>query len=693
MPGLEGTALGPYRLQQRLGRGGMSEVYLAYDEIMHREVAIKVVSSSHADYLERFHREAKAISMLYHDHILPAFDYGDQEPWHYLVMPYIAHGTLRNRLERGPLTLEEAGEMLAQIADALQYAHDGGIIHRDIKPSNILLRDDHYAYLADFGLAKVLEGTSDLTLSGTLMGTPEYMAPELSEGPATTSSDIYALAIILYQMVTGRVPFTANTPVAVYWKQLREQPVPPSHLNPAIPSAIERVILRALDKDPHQRFQSARALAQAYLEALEASHMDQVDEMPSLYDMIEIEDAQPRATPLEERALPYLYHQNPAASPLAGTASNTPHLDIPQYVPEEEHLILPGNPLQTPSAVPSSRDRAGDRMKRNSPFRKFPTRSTTPTNLPPSPSSAQAPPYDAAGHGDASHPKYPQYPQQRQQRHRPARRRRGNRVAIASIIGLIILLIFVALIVLTATLFSHVSGIQTQNAATATTQAQTNATGTALATNGAGTQTAQSTTTAVNPSSATATAIAAAASTVTIRAPLLTDGLSSNRNGWREDTNCVFTGGTYHVIVNLANFLQPCESNTLSFDNAAIQVDVSLLSGNDAGLIFRINGTQFYDFEITNAGQFFFRRHIAGANYDYLIPSTSSSAIAPGNAKNTILVIANGSDFKFYINGVFVGEQHDSTFVSGQIGFVAGTFPQTSSGEASFANLNVFKVS
>src|SRR5260370_955426 len=131
MAGLEGTSLGRYRLQSRLGRGGMSEVYLAYDELMHRDVAIKVVSSSHVDYIERFQREAKAIGNLHHNHILPAFDYGEQGPWHYLVMPYIEHEALGERVKRrgGRLSLEEAGEMLHKIASGLQYAHEHGFVH------------------------------------------------------------------------------------------------------------------------------------------------------------------------------------------------------------------------------------------------------------------------------------------------------------------------------------------------------------------------------------------------------------------------------------------------------------------------------------------------------------------------------------------------------------------------------------
>ena len=176
MSGLEEIKLGRYRLHQRLGEGGMSEVYLAHDELMHRDIAIKVMSSSNVEYVERFQREAEAVGNLHHNHILPAFDYGQQNPWHYLVMPYIEHGSLSDLLDEGPLTLEHAGEMLSQIASALQCAHEHGILHRDIKPSNILLSDDHYAYLADFGLAKPMDGRDNVTHTGVLMGTPEYMA-------------------------------------------------------------------------------------------------------------------------------------------------------------------------------------------------------------------------------------------------------------------------------------------------------------------------------------------------------------------------------------------------------------------------------------------------------------------------------------------------------------------------------------
>lgn len=270
---LEGIILNHYHLQHSLGRGGMSEVYLATDQRSQQEVAIKLVNSSHMEYSERFLREVKTISALVHRHILPALDHGQHDSWHYLVMPYMKQGTLRERLAKGPLTLEEAGEVLEQVVDALQFAHDQGIIHRDIKPSNILLQDEHYVYLADFGLAKMLwaEGEDEITQTGYVIGTPEYMAPELVEQLADISSDIYALGILLYEMLTGRTPFKGSTPIATCLKQLREQPTRPSILNPAIPRPVERVILRALEKDPQCRFPSARELLQAYKRSLRAA--------------------------------------------------------------------------------------------------------------------------------------------------------------------------------------------------------------------------------------------------------------------------------------------------------------------------------------------------------------------------------------------------------------------------------------
>lgn len=261
--------LNRYQLQHLLRRGGMSEVYLAYDVEMQREVAIKLVSSDNPDCFKRLQREVRVLSALAHPHILPTLDQGEYEGWYYLVMPYMRRGTLREHIAGGRLTLEEAGHVLEQVADALQFAHDRGVVHRDIKPSNILLdnEDEHLFYLTDFGLAKKVEEGSDITQTGCLVGTPEYMAPELTEKPESPSSDIYALGVLLYQMLAGQLPFKGSTPLSIYWKHLHEQPVPPSHLNPVIPFPLEKVILHALEKDPRNRFRTAREMAQTYKQA------------------------------------------------------------------------------------------------------------------------------------------------------------------------------------------------------------------------------------------------------------------------------------------------------------------------------------------------------------------------------------------------------------------------------------------
>ena len=240
---LEGTTLGHYCLKRLLGRGGMAEVYLAFDEHLRREVAIKVVHHSRTADLARFSREAEMLGLLNHEHILPVFEYGEQDPWHYLVMPYLSYGTLRERVEvSGPLSEEQAGLFLEQIAGALHYAHERGILHRDIKPSNILLRDDAYAYVADFGIARALGQESDLTQTGVVIGTLEYIAPELLEGPASTGSDIYALGVLLYYMLTGQVPFTGSSALTILQQHVNASPVRPSQLNPAISLPDQQVV-------------------------------------------------------------------------------------------------------------------------------------------------------------------------------------------------------------------------------------------------------------------------------------------------------------------------------------------------------------------------------------------------------------------------------------------------------------------
>lgn len=261
---------GRYRLLRLLRHGGMSEIYLSFDEQKQEQVALKLVSNNNPDCFKRLKREVRVLLKLSHEHILPILEYGEWEGYAYLVMPYMKNGNLRDQLAKGPLTQQEAGSILSQVADALQSAHDHGILHRDIKASNILLDSvqPDAIYLADFGLAKAPGEGSDITQTGCLIGTPEYMAPELVTMPESTSSDIYALGILLYQMLTGRLPFSGTTPIAICWKHVQDTPPLPSSLNPTITPEVEAVILRAIDKDPARRFSNPRSMAEEYKQAL-----------------------------------------------------------------------------------------------------------------------------------------------------------------------------------------------------------------------------------------------------------------------------------------------------------------------------------------------------------------------------------------------------------------------------------------
>ncbi|GCE46483.1 serine/threonine protein kinase [Thermosporothrix hazakensis] len=272
MKGMEGTTLGRYELHRCIAQGSLSQVYLGYDRRVKRRVAVKVLYASNKSYVRRVEHEARTIGTLSHNHILPLYDFGAQHPWYYLVMPFVEGGTLRDYLyKRERLTLEEAGSYLHQIASALQHAHDNGIVHHDVKPSNILLRPDGYAYLADFGLARARRDTS--SAGSQIVGTPEYMAPEQTNGQNDHRSDIYSLGIILYQMLTGSLPFTAELPVILSLKHIQTQPTSPRQLNDEITPTIEAVILRALAKSPDERYQHARQFSQAYWQALQQRHL------------------------------------------------------------------------------------------------------------------------------------------------------------------------------------------------------------------------------------------------------------------------------------------------------------------------------------------------------------------------------------------------------------------------------------
>ncbi|MEW6580736.1 MAG: protein kinase [Chloroflexota bacterium] len=267
MQDLSGTTIGQYELHSLLGKGGMATVYRAYQPSMERPVAIKVLSpdlASDAEFIARFEREARIIAQLQHPHILPVFDFGRAGPYTYLVMRLIEGGTLGDELHGRPLPLARVSQITGQIADALDYAHRRGIVHRDLKPTNVLLEGRDRVFLTDFGIAKLIAGGAftGLTAPNAVMGTPTYMAPEQWRSePVDARTDVYALGVMVYQMLAGKVPFAAETPHGLMYQHLDQQPTPVRQINPSLPAEVEPVMRRALAKDRRTRYASAGELA------------------------------------------------------------------------------------------------------------------------------------------------------------------------------------------------------------------------------------------------------------------------------------------------------------------------------------------------------------------------------------------------------------------------------------------------
>ena len=241
-------------------------MFKAYDPELNRHVAIKVLPSYRPDdptFVERFRREAQAVASLNHPNIIKIYDFGEDKGFSYILMEHITGGTLEDLLgDRLPLT--RVLDLVAPLAEALESAHGQGIIHRDIKPANVLLKEDGKPILSDFGLARSLEGGAGLTKADTVMGTPEYMSPEQALGrPADQRSDLYALAILIYQMLLGRTPFRADTPSATIMAHIHEAVPLPSTVDPDVDPRLEAILLKALAKDPDDRYQTAGELLQA----------------------------------------------------------------------------------------------------------------------------------------------------------------------------------------------------------------------------------------------------------------------------------------------------------------------------------------------------------------------------------------------------------------------------------------------
>jgi serine/threonine protein kinase len=666
MVDLEGKNLGRYKLKQLIGRGGMANVYQGYDPRFERDVAIKVFKRQDEEMLKRFIREARMMASLRNSHLMPVYDTGEDSiegfPQYYIVMPFMSGGTLRARIRRSPLTLTEACRYLNEIADALDYIHSQGIIHRDIKASNVLLDDAGHCYLSDFGIARISTDETQLTSTGNVLGTVDYVAPELFEPhhKADVSSDLYSLGVLLFEMVTGQLPFRGDTQIVVVAMHMSKAPPMPRTFVPDIPPRVERVMLRALEKNPGRRYPSAIELADAFCQAVSSRQtQDLADAGTSLWG----EDA---ASARTVRVEPLILPSSPTHPPIV-----QPPVQAPQstgsypYAPAEyRSQAYPQQPMQLrPQVLP-----AGKRglivaiialvllLIIAVPIIYVGATRTS--------GNASASPTSAPTTGAAT----------------PT----ANLTATARVNGA----------TATAQAYTHATATA-QVRATATVQAVKNATATAIV---APTATVQ----------AQVTATAGVIQTATTGTPSYTDPLTNATNPatqraqWDNDTtHCVFEGDGYHVMQNASDLngaLKGCIETGNTYTNMAVSVDVAIVSGHTGGVFFRVNNQQLggpyagYLFEIDTQGNYKISHSTNFSLNDTALQDwTPAQALKGGtNVENTLAIRAGGNTLDFYANNVFLKELNDATYATGNIAFLATTTSGGADANVAYKNLQVF---
>lgn len=664
MADLEGRTLDRYKLEELMGRGGMADVYLAYDPHFERQVAVKVFKREDEDLLRRFVREAQMMASLSNPHLMPVYDSGssklDGVNIYYIVMPFMDGGTLRARTRKQPLTLKQCCTYTREIASALDYVHSQGIIHRDIKASNVLLDADGRCYLADFGIARTATESTQLTSTGNVLGTVDYIAPELFESDhrADEKSDLYSFGVLLYEMVTGHLPFTAENMIAVVTMHINNPPPSPRKYVPELSPLVERVLLRALEKQPEMRYANASDLAEAFCRATTTR---QTRKIAAVEPPTEI-------TPRSNTTLPTAISPVPVVSSVPKAAKASPY--PPQVTRSTGYQeALPGR-QNLSTQVPLQNSEYGP----------------APIQVAPYPSNPRKNTHGPTGFVAAL-----------------------VIIALLAVIGATVFVVvgggggLYQVVTPTPTATPDLAATSSVASATALQQSQNStSTAQAKAVNATATAHAEATATATAHIQATATAQAKATAAVIAHATAtaavivtatsgtpaysdpLTDGTSQNvvAAQWDNGSGCVFHSDGYYVTTNFTSSLKGCHEAGKQFQDFAAQVDMVIQKGHSGGLFFRMStdplgGFSGYLFELDNQGNY-----KISASSDFSLNTatvlrdwTASSAIKMGTVKNRLQVIAKGGALYFYVNGTFLSGNPitDSTYSSGDIGFLASS--------------------
>ncbi len=684
---LEGLRLDRYLLVRLIEKGGMGEVYLAKDRNLDRHVAIKLIRTditSDTDpaafdkAVRLFKDEAKAITMLDHPHILPLFDYGEKSidgvRYTYMVMPYRRGGSLASWIRQNrnsePLPLPEVTHFLQQAVDALQYAHDHGIIHRDVKPSNFLLfgskkfSDLPDIQLADFGVATFAHAMS--TPSSTIRGTPMYMAPEMWEGDAVPESDQYALAVMIYELLAGRPPFRSGNHQQMWYQHKHVQPQPASKFNECVSMELDIVLMRALLKNPEDRYKSIARFGSAFEHAGVNGR--------NIHITLSINSAEARNGTLQVVTLP---------------SGKRVTVTVPRGAYNGQELRLEG---------------LGDRCKIDGPLGALiVTISITKTV-----ESVSLTNTDVL---DRTVPASNPYNDDDERWHEPKQNRSKTPSLLLILAVILVIAIFAGLIAYssifnpkgtslgntprqTATTSTRQS-ITTPNA-TATFQANQAATATVVSVNA--TTSAQSTATATASEEATATAISmqgtatavSAQATATATAYFQTmnqgtlafhDPLQDNSQGHNWDTTsltggggCQFTDGGYQSSMPQQGPFSLCFAQATNFTDLTYQVNMKIIEGTQGGITFRADSTSgsFYYFHINNQKGTYGLDSYSGNVPSQTLSQGPAASILKGLGQTNLLgIVAKGDTIDLYVNMQKVASVNDSTYTSGQIGVVA----------------------